>query len=107
MRSIQKAADETEKKNHFRILSTKLEEKIKENIENNEHMFVFTGRRGLSPSTVCADCGNVVKCNSCGAHTVLHKSSTENFFLCHKCGERRSAYEKCAYCNGFKLTTLE
>ena len=106
MRSIQKENETTENKKAFRILSERLEKKIKENVKNNEHMFIFTGRRGLSPSTVCADCGNVVKCNSCGAHTVLHKSVTENFFLCHKCGERRSALEKCSHCGGWRLTTL-
>jgi primosomal protein N' (replication factor Y) len=93
-------------KKEFRIFSPELENKIKESIENNEHMFIFTARRGLSPSTLCADCGNIVKCNSCGAHTVLHKSSAENFFLCHKCGERRSALEKCSNCSGWRLTTL-
>ncbi len=106
MRSIQKETEEKENKNAFKILSETLEQKIKDNIENNEHMFIFTGRRGLSPSTVCADCGNIVKCNYCGAHIVLHKSAVENFFLCHKCGERRSALEKCSYCNGWRLTTL-
>jgi primosomal protein N' (replication factor Y) len=107
MRSIQKETSETEtSKKVFRILSEKLEKEIKNNIENNEHMFIFTGRRGLSPSTVCADCGNIVKCNSCGAHTVLHTSAAENFFLCHKCGERRSALEKCLLCGGWRLTTL-
>ena len=95
-----------ENKKVFKIISENLEKKIKSSIENNEHMFVFTGRRGLSPSTLCADCGNIVKCNSCGAHTVLHKSSIENFFLCHKCGERRSALEKCSHCGGWRLTTL-
>jgi len=93
-------------KKEFKILSPELEEKIKENVENSEHMFLFIGRRGLSPTTVCADCGNIVKCNTCGAHTVLHKSEKENFFLCHKCGERRSASEKCSHCNGYRLTTL-
>jgi primosomal protein N' (replication factor Y) len=106
MRPIQKDADEVDGKKTFRILSEMLENQIKENIENNEHMFIFTGRRGLSPSTVCADCGNIVKCNSCGAHTVLHKSDMENFFLCHKCGERRSALEKCSHCEGWRLSTL-
>jgi primosomal protein N' len=90
----------------FSILSEELKLLIKENIENNEHMFIFVGRRGLSPSTVCADCGNVVKCHSCGAHTVLHKSPEGNFFLCHKCGERRSATEKCSHCDSWRLTTL-
>lgn len=102
MRSLHK----DEEKAVFKVLSQPLEEKIQETIENNEHMFIFTGRRGLSPSTVCADCENIVKCNSCGAHTVLHKSSIENFFLCHKCGERRSALEKCSECGGWRLTTL-
>ncbi len=96
---------ETEKR-EFKIFSNELEQKIKESIENNEHLFIFTARRGFSPSTVCADCGNIVKCNTCGAHTVLHKSPVENFFLCHKCGERRSALEKCSNCNGWRLTTL-
>jgi primosomal protein N' (replication factor Y) (superfamily II helicase) len=111
MRLIQKDTNDNSKYS-FKIFSDKLEKIIRENIENNEHMFIFTGRRGLSPSTVCADCGNVVKCNSCGAHTVLHlptqtsKSNMENFFLCHKCGERRLANEKCSYCGGWRLTTL-
>lgn len=107
MRSVTKNSNElTDNKKKFKILSDELEQKIKENIERNEHMYIFTGRRGLSPSTLCADCGNVVKCNSCGSHIVLHKSLTDNFFLCHKCGERRSAQEKCSYCGGWRLTTL-
>jgi primosomal protein N' (replication factor Y) len=95
-----------EVKKEFKIFSDSLETKIRENIENSEHMFIFTTRRGLSPSTVCADCGNIVKCNTCGAHTVLHKSPAENFFLCHKCGERRSALEKCSNCSGWRLSTI-
>jgi len=102
MRTIKK----NDTKTYFSVLSEELIKKIQNNIENNEHMFIFSGRRGLSPSTVCADCGNVVKCNSCGAHTVLHRSTAENFFLCHKCGERRSAVEKCSYCGGWRLATL-
>jgi primosomal protein N' len=98
--------DKKETKREFKIFSENLENKIKESIENNEHLFIFTARRGLSPSTVCADCGNIVKCNTCNAHTVLHKSPAENFFLCHRCGERRSALEKCSNCNGWRLTTL-
>ncbi len=68
-------------------------------------MFLFASRRGFSPSTVCADCENIVKCNNCGAHIVLHKAS-ENFFLCHRCGERRSAKEVCNNCGSWRLTTL-
>ena len=106
MRSATEEITRDDKNKKFKILSDSLKNQIEKTIENNEHMFIFTARRGLSPSTVCADCGNVVKCNSCGAHTVLHKSPIENFFLCHKCGERRSALEKCLHCGGWRLTTL-
>ena len=90
----------------FKIISDRLEQLIFKNVRENEHLFIFVGRRGLSPSVVCADCGTIVGCKTCGAHTVLHKSPIENFFLCHKCGERRSALEKCVNCNSWKLTTL-
>ena len=106
MKEIKKLDENGIEKAEFKIISPKLERLLRENVENNEHAFIFVGRRGLSPSTVCADCGTIVACNSCSAHIVLHKSSVENFFLCHKCGERRSALEKCKNCGGWHLTTL-
>ncbi len=101
-----KVKRESGEKAEFKIFSDSLLSKIKESIENSEHIFLFTSRRGLSPSTVCADCENIVKCNNCGSHIVLHKSSTENFFLCHRCGERRNAKELCTNCGSWRLTTL-
>jgi primosomal protein N' (replication factor Y) len=39
---------------------------------------------------------------------VLHvsKSSGKNFFMCHSCGERRDANEKCKNCDSWRLTPL-
>ena len=81
--------------NEFKLFSDDLLDLISQNQLNDENLFIFVARRGLFPSTVCADCGSLVKCNSCGAPTVLHKAVNENFFLCHRCGEHRSAMEKC------------
>lgn len=94
------------KESPFKIISEELEFAIRENQENNENMFVFVARRGLSPSTVCNDCGNIVLCSVCKAPTVLHRSNKENFFLCHRCGERRNAMEKCVKCDSWNLTAL-
>lgn len=33
-------------------------------------------------------------------------SCTEHCFLCHRCGERRSAEERCKNCDSWRLTTL-
>lgn len=90
----------------FKIISSELERLVKATQENNEHMFIFVARRGLSPTTLCNDCGTIVLCSFCKAPTVLHRSNKENFFLCHRCGERRSALEKCANCDSWNLTPL-
>ena len=90
----------------FRLFSNEALELIESNQANDENLFIFVARRGLFPSTVCADCGNLVKCNTCKAPTVLHKASIENFFLCHRCGEHRSALEKCQNCQSWRLGTL-
>jgi primosomal protein N' (replication factor Y) len=90
----------------FRILSDELQELISSNKTNNGNMFIFAARRGLSPITVCGDCGTTVLCNNCSAPIILHRAAGEQFFLCHRCGERRSAEERCRVCNSWKLTTL-
>ncbi|MBU6431238.1 MAG: hypothetical protein KGJ58_03290 [Patescibacteria group bacterium] len=90
----------------FKIISDELERLAKTTQENNENMFIFVARRGLSPTTLCNDCGNIVLCSLCKAPTVLHRSNKENFFLCHRCGERHGALEKCANCGGWNLTAL-
>ncbi len=101
---------ETSKKSNkeekFKLFSDPLLEIIKDNQENDENLFIFVARRGLFPSTICGDCGSLVKCQNCQAPTVLHKSNRENFFLCHRCGEHRDALEKCQNCQSWKLITL-
>ncbi|MEI6305167.1 MAG: hypothetical protein WCP09_04120 [Candidatus Taylorbacteria bacterium] len=92
----------------FKVISTQLENLINENIATNTHLFIYNTRRGFSPSTICGDCQSVVTCKQCSTPVVLHtsKESGRNFFMCHKCGERRSADETCIFCGSWKLTTL-
>ncbi|MFA6552271.1 MAG: hypothetical protein WCT19_02100 [Candidatus Paceibacterota bacterium] len=96
----------------FEVLSPELKTIIKTNKENSENLFIFSGRRGLSLQTICADCGNVVVCSRCLAPLVLHKKGDlaedkkYNFFLCHKCGEKRSADERCKNCDSWRLKTF-
>jgi len=93
----------------FRVISDDLKNIIKNASEENENTFLFTSRRGLSPTIVCMDCGTIVTCNNCDAPMVLHgKDATEkkNFFLCHKCNQKRQAGELCKKCEGWRLKTL-
>lgn len=104
-----------EEKPKFRILSKELETTISKNIEENTHLFIFGARRGLATTTICDDCESIVSCNKCGSPIVLHSPTnhsssmdmkSKNFFLCHKCGERRSVDEVCKKCGSWRLTPL-
>ena len=102
-------ADKAHKeKEGFKILSEELISMIEYATKKSLRMFVFCARRGLSPQTVCGDCGLTVACDQCEAPVVLHNSKKEEgrFFLCHHCGKKRSAAERCKKCNSWKLVTL-
>jgi len=90
----------------FYTLSPKLAELIEKTTERSEHTFLFAARRGLSPLTLCLDCGSIVLCKNCQAPIVLHSKSTGRFFLCHHCGEQKSAEERCANCTGWRLRSF-
>ncbi len=96
------------KEKGFRIFSDEAYEIFKDLKENNSQCFVYCARRGLSPQVVCKDCGTTVVCNRCSSPVVLHEGNEtkNNFFLCHTCGEKRSAGEKCKNCTGWNLIKL-
>ncbi len=105
---MRRSRDGQAEKDTFRVISPKLEMLINDNIAQNTHLFIYNTRRGYAPSTICGDCQSVVTCKQCSTPVVLHtsKESGRNFFMCHRCGERRSADETCIYCNSWKLITL-
>jgi len=86
----------------FKILSEEVETLISRTKDESEHMLILATRRGMAPSTVCGDCQNIVICNNCSSPVVLHK----NYFLCHRCGERRSTEEFCKVCGSWKLGVI-
>lgn len=90
----------------FEPISPALAEIIKNSREQSERLVLFASRRGLSPITLCADCGTIVACGRCLAPIVLHNRASERFFLCHRCGEKRDANEKCVNCTGWRLKTM-
>ncbi|MFZ2523045.1 MAG: hypothetical protein WAW92_01525 [Minisyncoccia bacterium] len=102
---------EDKTKKEFSIFGDKLKKLLQKTKENNEHTFLFCGRKGLYPTTVCSDCGRVVACNTCEAPVVLYKKKglsgpDKNSFICHHCGDRRDAGELCKYCKSWRLNTL-
>ncbi len=108
---------ENMKKKEFTILDDKLKSLLKKSIENNERTFLFCGRKGLYPTTLCSDCGTIVVCNNCNSPVVLYgkkeilqskekAAGRGNLFVCHHCGERRETEELCRHCGGWRLHTF-
>jgi primosomal protein N' (replication factor Y) (superfamily II helicase) len=87
-------------------ISEPMHQVLQEAREQNRLSFVYVTRRGIAPSTVCQDCGTVVLCNNCSAPIVLHGTEQNRHFLCHRCGERRPAEERCRHCNSWRLLPL-
>ncbi len=94
----------------FKILSEEVEALILKTKDDSEQMIILATRRGIAPTTVCGDCQTIVTCNTCSSPVVLHKigenRNEKNFFMCHRCGERRSSEEYCKLCGSWKLGTV-
>ena len=66
----------TQSKKPFQIFSEELHSMIEYTGKKELPMFIFTARRGLSPQTVCGDCGHTVECEVCKAPIVLHQKKS-------------------------------
>ena len=112
-RSLSTATDElidmkkySGREDGFRVLSDEFINLIKTNKENNELLFVFAARRGVSPSTVCSDCEDVLSCAKCNTPLILHGKDDYRFFLCNHCGKKYDAKTTCKKCGSWRLKPL-
>ena len=90
----------------IRMLSNELIALSQRNRDDNGLLFVFTGRRGLSPQTICTDCETILSCDLCSSPLVLYGRDNGKFFLCNKCGKKFNVNQICRKCGGWKLITL-
>lgn len=95
-----------QQKKPFQAIGAELWEHVQQTVAKGHRVFLYAARRGLSPCTVCNDCGTTVVCRECGAPVVLHRGTEENYFLCHACGSLRHARERCTKCQSWRLEAL-
>lgn len=95
-------------KKPFETIGAELEKILKESIEKNERIILFSNRRGYTPIIVCNDCLRTILCEKCDSPLVLHKNEGERKirFICHKCLTETIVPEKCPYCQSWRLQTL-
>lgn len=78
------------------MISCKLQEKIKKNIETKKQTILYFNRRGFSSFLMCQDCGHTFKCDRCDITLTYHK--VENKLKCHYCGEEYQIPKECPQC---------
>lgn len=91
------------KKRNF-IISSKLDFKIKETLENKEQIIILLNRRGYSTFISCSNCGYVYKCPNCDISMIYHKST--NNLICHYCGYQHKMNNVCPECHEESIKDL-
>lgn len=86
-----------EMRHRTRIISRKLQEKIKERLEKKEQIILLLNRRGYSTIITCKSCGYIDKCPNCDIPLTYHKDS--NKMRCHYCGYESAKLVCCPNCH--------
>lgn len=86
------------------IISSVLEEAMRETLNRGEQVLLFLNRRGFATFLLCPECGYVFKCANCEVALVHHLS--DKALRCHYCGWRRPALPICPSCNSTSISDL-
>lgn len=95
---------EPKDKRNLGILSERLRMAIDTRLRKHEQVILLLNRRGFARSLQCPDCGFVLNCPHCALPMTYHL--TENRLICHVCGHRAVAPQRCPDC-GSKGILLE
>ena len=87
---------ESRKRKEVTILSEPLRRGIELRLERKEQVILFLNRRGFARSLQCPGCGHVCQCEHCSVSLTYHK--TDDRLLCHVCGYRARAPQRCPSC---------
>lgn len=86
------------------ILSTQLQQKIKQHLANNKQILLFINRRGYAPIYYCTSCNWQFICESCDKQMVYHRSIHK--LKCHSCGKISQPPEICGNCQAPTMQVL-
>ncbi len=78
------------------VVSTALEEAIRNRLQLGEQTIILLNRRGYSSALLCRSCGYVEVCSHCSISLTYHQQGHR--LICHYCGDRREVPARCAQC---------
>ncbi|MCG2693015.1 primosomal protein N' [Candidatus Parcubacteria bacterium] len=88
-------------RDEYSPISLKMEERMKETLEQGEKVVLFLNRKGTATMAVCKDCNYLYKCPHCNLPFAYHE--TEKQLICHHCGFKTDAPLTCPACKGHNI----
>ncbi len=79
------------------MISGKLHQAIKQNLQNKKQTILFLNRRGFSTFVMCRECGEAIRCKNCNITMTYHANSKK--LRCHCCGYEMPSVTKCPGCH--------
>ncbi len=83
------------------LLSGRLKEALRKNIEDKKQSLLFLNRRGFANFILCPECGHTFKCPNCSVTLTYHLR--DRSLQCHYCDYRIRAPGDCPKCQGHRL----
>lgn len=77
---------------------------IGETLDRREQVILYLNRRGSAPLILCAECGEVPRCQRCDTALVYHQ--TDGVMICHLCNRRTRPWDRCASCQSTRVQYL-
>lgn len=84
-----------------KLIGTRLQSEIKNNIDNKEQTIMFANRRGYNSYLSCRSCGIVYTCPNCSVSLTYHAyngSDRHERLACHYCGYVSEVPKICTAC---------
>ena len=83
------------------ILSAPLVDALAERVAAGKKALLFLNRKGYASVLHCRDCGQAIRCPTCGLGWTFHKK--DSVLVCAHCGRRETAPNGCPACRGQRL----
>ncbi len=89
------------------MFSRALHEAIGQSLAAGQQAILFLNRRGTATFIMCRDCGHVLTCEHCDVPLTYHEGrGGRGAIVCHHCGRRAAAPERCPQCESRRIRYL-
>ncbi len=78
------------------IISPRLYEALRENLENGKQSILLNNRRGFNTFVSCRACNEVISCPNCSVSMTFHSDNKR--LMCHYCGYSIPVPQSCPSC---------